>query len=179
MDLNQRPATGEYGEYYARYVNLVDPGDKDIVTHLKAQGMVVLDFMRKLGEDDGVYRYAEGKWTVNELTGHLIDMERLFAFRALWIARGDKQEQPGVDEGFWSSSSNAGQRTLAGLRREQHVCRTDHIYLLRSFCERAWERRGLVDGHGMSLRAVPWIICGHELHHMRVLKKHYGMDIAL
>lgn len=179
MNLHERPGLDEHTEFFSRYIDLVDPGKKDILAHLKAQGLVVLNFMRSLRVKDGEIRYAEGKWSVNELTGHLIDMERLFVFRALWIARAEQQEQPGVDEDAWARVSNANERTLAELRREQHVCRTDHLYLLRSFPKKAWERSGLVDGQPLSLRAIPWIIAGHELHHMRVLKERYGLDVPL
>lgn len=179
MNLHERPGRDEHTEYFSRYVDLVDPGDADILTHLKAQGMMVLNFMRGLDESHGAIRYAEGKWSVNELIGHLIDMERLLVFRGLWIARAEKQEQPGVDEDIWASFSNAGSRTFAALRREQHVCRTDHIYLMRSFSEKAWSRTGLVDEHRLSLRSIPWIIAGHELHHLKVMKERYGLPVPV
>ncbi len=179
MFLHERPAPEEYSDFYAGYIDLVDPGTTDILTHLKAQGLVMLGLMRSLGEEEGARTYATGKWTLNDLTGHLIDMERAFAFRALWIARGVATDQPGIDEGHWASHSNAGQRTFAELRREQHVCRTDHIYLLRSFSEQAWERVGSVDGRALSVRAIPWIICGHERHHLAVMKERYGLPVSL
>jgi hypothetical protein len=179
MILHERPAPEEYSDFYAGYVDLVDPGPKDILTHLKAQGMVMLALMRSLGEEDGARAYAEGKWTLNELIGHLIDMERVFGFRALWIARGETRDQPGIDEGHWAAHSNAGHRTFLEMHKEQHVCRTNHIYLMRSFCERAWERTGTADGKALSLRAIPWIICGHERHHMQVMKERYGLPVPL
>jgi len=179
MSLHERPAPTEYHEHYAGYIDLVDPGQKDILTHLKAQGMVMLALMRSLGEADGARTYAEGKWTLNDLTGHLIDTERLFALRALWIARGEKTDLPGIDQDAWVVASRHGKRPFAALRREQHVCRTDHIYLLRSMPKDTWTSTGSVRGHAMSLRAIPWIICGHERHHMLKMKELYGLPVPL
>ena len=177
MNSQQRPGAAEYAEYYSRYVDLVDPGKKNILVHLKAQGLVMLGLMRTLDEKTGNHRYAEGKWSLKELIGHLIDMERLFTFRALWIARAEQQGQPGVDENAWAAAANAADRTLAALWREQHVCRTDHLYLFKSLDDEAWERTGVVDGNPMSLRAVPWIIAGHEQHHLQVMRERYGVSV--
>lgn len=177
MSKLQRPGTDEYGEYYGKYVDLVDPGRKDILAHLKAQGLVMLTLMRSLTEETGAYRYAEGKWSLKELIGHLIDTERLFTFRALWIARGDEQPQPGMDENAWAATSNAGERTLAALWREQHVCRTDHLYLFKSLDDAAWKRSGTASGGRLSVRAVPWILAGHEQHHLQVMKERYGVPV--
>lgn len=179
MSLHERPAPNEYHEYYAGYVDLVDPGRKDILTYLKAQGMVMLNLMRSLGEEHGARTYAEGKWTLNDLTGHLIDTERLFALRALWIARGETADLPGIDQDEWVVTSRHGKRPFAALRREQHVCRTDHIYLLRSLPKDSWKNVGSIDGNPMSLRAIPWIICGHEKHHMLKMKELYGLPVPL
>ena len=177
MNYAQRPGADEYSEYYADYVDLVDPGVEDILAHLKAQGLVMLRWMRSLDEEIGKYRYAEGKWSMKELIGHLIDMERVFTFRALWIARSDHQEQPGVDENSWASAANADGRTLAGLWREQHVCRTDHLYLFKSLNDQAWGHKGIASGDLLSMRAIPWIIAGHEKHHMKVMKERYGLSV--
>jgi DinB family protein len=111
------------------------------------------------------------------LIGHLIDTERLFTFRALWIARGDEQAQPGIDENVWAGTSNADQRTLAALWREQHVCRTDHLYLFKSLDEAAWPRAGMASGCRLSVRAIPWILAGHEKHHMQVMRERYGIAV--
>ena len=176
MNHLQRPGADEYGEYYAPYVDLVDPGQKEILVHLKAQGLVMLQLMRSLDEETGNFRYAEGKWSLKELIGHLIDMERVFTFRALWIARAEKQEQPGVDENQWAARSNGRLRTLASLWREQHVCRTDHLYLFKSLDDEAWRHQGIASGNRLSVRAIPWIIAGHEQHHMKVMKEWYGLS---
>ncbi|MBU8871322.1 MAG: DinB family protein [Gemmatimonadales bacterium] len=177
MNNLQRPGTDEYADEFAPYVDLVDPGQDNILVHVKAQGLVMLNMMRSLDEETGNHRYAAGKWSLKELIGHLIDMERIFTFRALWMARADNQAQPGVDENAWAAASNAGHRTLAELWREQHVCRTDHLYLFKSLDESAWERRGIASGNPLSVRAIPWIIAGHEKHHMLMMKKLYGLPV--
>jgi len=177
MNHTQRPDSTEYAEYYAPYVELVDPGKLDILAHLKIQGLGMLKLMRSLDEETGTYRYAEDKWSLKQLIGHLIDTERLFTFRALWIARGDRQAQPGMDENDWASTSNADHRTLAALWREQHVCRTDHLYLFKSLDDEAWARSGNASGNPLSVRAIPWILAGHEQHHLQVMVDRYGLSM--
>jgi hypothetical protein len=170
-----RPGADECAPYYANYIDQVPENIMDIMQHLKRQGLEMLTLMRTLDDARGDYKYAAGKWSIKEVVGHLIDAERLFAFRALWIARGDNADQPGMDQDIWAANSNAGQRTMAELWREQHVCRTDHVYLLKSLNQDAIARRGVASGSEVSVRAIPWIIAGHERHHLNVLKELYGV----
>jgi hypothetical protein len=135
----------------------------------------MMNLMKSLDDARAEYRYAAGKWSVKELLGHLIDTERLFAFRALWIARGEPAEQPGMDQDRWVANSNAHERTLVELWREQHVCRTDHVYLFRSMSQADTEKSGQANGAPVSVRALPWIIAGHEKHHLNVLKERYDI----
>ncbi|PIV82003.1 hypothetical protein COW53_01290 [bacterium CG17_big_fil_post_rev_8_21_14_2_50_64_8] len=173
----KRPQPGQFDSYYQQYLDLVPPQVTDIVRHLKSQGLVVLNLMRSLDEEAASRRYAPDKWSVKEVVGHLIDTERLFAFRSLWLARGAAGEQPGMDENRWAGASGAHARSLAGLRREQHVCRTDHIYLWRSFDADMRERRGVCNGAELTAGAVPWLVAGHERHHLDVLRDRYGLDV--
>ncbi|HPF71178.1 MAG TPA: DinB family protein [Candidatus Krumholzibacteria bacterium] len=170
-----RPGPDEYAPYYQQYIDLVPAGVTNVINHLKMQGQGTLALMRTLDDRAAEARYAPGKWTVKELVGHLIDTERLFAFRALWIARGETAPQPGMDEVLWGTNSNAGGRRIAELWREQHVCRTDHLYMLKSLDAAAVARRGTANGNPVSVRAIPWIIAGHEQHHLNVLKERYGI----
>ena len=171
----ERPGPDEYAPYYRQYLDLVPDGVTNILNHLKVQGQSTLTLMRGLDDKAGEARYAPGKWTVKEVVGHLIDTERVFAFRALWIARGAPEAQPGMDENVWAETSGAGRRRMAELWREQHVCRTDHLYLLKSLDQAAVERRGTANGVEVSVRAIPWIIAGHERHHLNVLSERYGI----
>jgi hypothetical protein len=170
-----RPAAQEYDPYFQTYLDLVPADVTDIMKHLKKQGLVMLTLLRGLDEERSEFRYQPDKWSIKEVVGHLIDTERLFAFRALWIARGEVHEQPGMDENLWGRNSNAHERTLPALWREQHVCRTDHVYLFRSLDKAAVDRRGIANGAPVSVRAIPWLIAGHERHHLNVLRERYGL----
>ena len=168
-----RPADSEYAPEFAPYVQLVT--GEDPLKFLKKQGIVILNLLRSLDDETAERRYQPGKWSVKELVGHLIDMERLFAFRALWLARWAEMTQPSVDENRWQDNSNAGRRPLAALWREHHVARTDHLYLFKGLDEEARESEGTVAGHRLSVRAIPWIIAGHERHHLDILRERYGI----
>jgi hypothetical protein len=170
-----RPTAEEYDAYFQQYLDLVPAQVTDILKHLKKQGLEMLTLMRSLDDAQGEYRYQPEKWSIKEVVGHLIDTERLFAFRALWFARGEAHEQPGMDENLWGRNSNAHDRTMPELWREQHVCRTDHVYLFRSLDQEAIDRRGIANGSAMTARAIPWLIAGHERHHLNVLKDRYGL----
>lgn len=172
----ERPGPDEYAPYYQQYLDLVPDGVTNILNHLKLQGQGTLTLMRGLDDRAGEARYAPGKWTVKEVVGHLIDTERLFAFRALWIARGSDASQPGMDENRWAGLSNAGRRTRPELWKEHHVTRTNHLYLFRSFDAEAVARRGEANGSPVSVNALPWLIAGHEMHHLLVLRERYGID---
>lgn len=168
-----RPEPGQYDPFYGTYIDKIDTDD--ILAHLKKQGLEIMYFLRGLTEEQGDFRYAEGKWTVKEVIGHLIDTERLFAFRALWIARGAAEPQPSMDENAWAAVSNAGARPWPALWREQHVARTDHVYLLKSLDGEAVNKVGQANGAPICVRAIPWIMAGHERHHLDVLYKTYGL----
>ena len=171
----ERPGADEYAPYYQQYIDKVPASVTNILNHLKTQGQGTLALMRTLDDKAGESRYAPGKWTVKELVGHLIDTERVFGFRALWIARGAPDPQPGMDEDDWAANAGSDRRHMAELWREQHVCRTNHLYLFKSLDEAAVARRGVANGQELSVRAIPWIVAGHERHHLDVLKERYGV----
>ncbi len=172
-----RPKADEYREYFAIYLAQLGPDESDVLALLREQGLAVLSGLKRLDDNQLTYRYEPGKWSVGEVIGHLIDTERLFAFRALWIARGAVLPQPGMDENAWAANSNAGGRSRKELWKEHHVTRTNHLYLLRSFDEAAIARRGEVEGNPLSVNAVPWLIAAHERHHLVVLRERYGVDM--
>jgi len=177
MPLYAKPVPGDYAEYYQKYLDKVDPAATDVLALMKAQGLVMLKFLRGLTEEQADYRYAPGKWSVKDIVGHIVDMERVFIFRALWIGRGEKQTQPGVDEDMWAAASNAGSRPIAALWREHHVAKTNHLYILKSLDPSVISRVGICDDRPVSLSAIPWIMAGHERHHMDVLEERYGFKI--
>ena len=173
-----RPVPGDYHPYHQKYLDLVPAEVTDPLLFLRRQGLAVMEGFKRLDEATGDHRYAPGKWTVKEVLGHLIDTERLFVFRALWIARGEPNPQPGMDENVWAANSNAGRRPLHHLWREHHVARTDHLRLLRTFEAAACARRGSANGRDITAAAIPWLIAGHERHHLDVLKERYGVDVG-
>ena len=120
----ERPGADECAPYYRQYLDLVPASVTNILNHLKVQGQATLTLMRGLDDKAGEARYAPGKWTVKEVVGHLIDTERVFAFRALWIARGATDPQPGMDENTWAAVRRRRQaahgRALARAARLPH-----------------------------------------------------------
>jgi len=170
-----RPRLDEFATFYEGYLHQVPEDVIDVLQHLKKQGLEMLTLMRTLDDERGDYKYEQGKWSVKEVVGHLIDTERVFGLRALWIARGATGAQPDMDQDLWANNSNAAKRTMAELWREQHVCRTDNLYLLKSLDDEAIGRRGIAADEEITVRVIPWIIAGHERHHLNVLKELYGL----
>jgi hypothetical protein len=168
-----RPDPSEHAEYYSRYVDLVPDGD--LLETLAAQRDETRALLASVPPERETYRYAPDKWTVREVVGHLIDTERLFAFRSLWFARGAGTPQPGMEQNEWAEASNAGARPLADLREEWAAVRRATIALLGGYDEEAWARTGVASGNPISVRACAWIIAGHELWHRRGLARDYGV----
>ncbi len=171
-----KPSPDEYPEFYATYMAHLMVEQRDIFTILREQGQQVLAGLKSITDEQANYAYAAGKWSAKELIGHVIDTERLFAFRALWIARNEPNAQPGMDENVWAANSNAGERSRVELWKEHHVTRTNHLYLFRSFDAAAYARRGEANDSTMTVKAVPWLMAAHELHHLKVLRDLYGID---
>jgi uncharacterized damage-inducible protein DinB len=166
-----RPAADEFNEYYSRYIDLVPDGD--VLATLTAQMAETQKLLASVPADWEEYRYAEGKWSVREVVGHLVDVEHLFAFRALWAARGAEAEQPSMEQNAWADVSNAGERSLADLAEEWAALRRAVVLMGAGFDEEAWSRRGVASGNAFSVRAAIWIVAGHELHHRRLLEQKY------
>ncbi len=177
MNAFGRPVPGDYHPYHQQYLDQGPADVTDVLLFLRRQGLAVMEGFKKLDAAAGDHRYEPGKWTVKEVLGHLLDTERVFVFRALWIARGEPNEQPGMDEKVWGENSNAGRRPLDHLWREHHVARTDHLRLLRTFDAAACARRGRANGVELAASAIPWLIAGHERHHLNVLRDRYGITL--
>ena len=166
-----RPEKTEYGEWYTDYISLV-PED-DIVTALAAQVGELQEVCRKISENQGLYAYAEGKWTVKEVLGHLNDGERIFAYRALRIARGDKTPLPGFEQNDYVASGHFDERTVADLIEEFALLRRSNIMLFKSLADEAWLRIGTASENPVSVRAIAYIMVGHVRHHAKILKTRY------
>jgi uncharacterized damage-inducible protein DinB len=167
----QRPDVSDYHEYYRSYVDRVPEGD--ITVTIAEQWVETRALLDAIPADREEYRYAPGKWSVREVVGHLIDVERLFAFRALWFARGANSPLPAMEQDEWAETSNAGARGLADLTDEWDAARASSIRLFNSFDATAWMRTGIASGYEVRVRALPWMLAGHELHHRALLHRDY------
>lgn len=168
-----RPGTDEYAPFYAGYVAAVPDGD--LVALLEDQLRTLQALCDGLTPTQAGHAYAPGKWTVKEVLGHLIDAERIFAYRVLRIARGDTTPLPGFDENAYTPESGAAGRTVADLAAECNAVRHATLALLRSLTPETAARRGTASGHTVSARAIAWIIAGHAQHHLKVLRERYGV----
>jgi len=166
-----RPAKSEFLPYYERYIARVPEGD--VVATLSAQIGETLELVRSLPASVSTYRYAPDKWSVNQLIGHVIDAERLFAARALRFARNDATPLPGFEQDDYARNSTFDAYPLAELASELEAVRQSTIYLFRHMDEEAWTRRGVANNAEVSVRALAYIIAGHELHHREILTSHY------
>lgn len=172
-----RPGADEYGPAYAGYVARV-PADADLLSLLAEQLDGTTTRLGSVPEARGTYRYAPGKWSVKEVVLHLADTERIMAYRALRIARGDTTPLPGFDENAYAPASRADAQPLATLVSGWGDVRRATLSLLRQLPPEAWLRRGVASGMPVSVRALGWIIAGHERHHLEVLGARYGLRPA-
>jgi uncharacterized damage-inducible protein DinB len=168
---SQRPRPEEHNPYYSRYISLVP--EADIVATLRRQADETRSLLRKLTEDQGNYRYAPDKWSVKEMLGHLSDTERVFAYRALSIARNDKTPLPGFEQDDYVRFGPFAQRSLAEVAEDIAAVRQSSLSLLGQLDETAWGRSGTANNSPASVRAIAFIMAGHELHHRNVLKEKY------
>ena len=166
-----RPDVAEYNEYYKQYIDLVPDGD--IVSTLRYQQGDTLALLASAREGEEIYRYAEDKWSLREVLGHLIDTERVFSFRALTIARQDGAELPGMDQEEWATRSDAHDRPMRKLTREWSDIRKANVHMFEAFDADIGGRTGIASGFEFSVRSFPWIIAGHELWHRDLIKRHY------
>jgi uncharacterized damage-inducible protein DinB len=169
----KRPAEAEYPPYFGKYVSLV-AGD-DILASLDDQLTETLALLRGVPESEGSFRYAADKWSIRELVGHLIDSERIFAYRALRFARNDRTPLSGFEQDDYIRHASLDACTLAALAAEFESVRRATLFLFRHLDAEAWTRRGVANESEMSVRAIAYIIAGHELHHMGILRDRYLM----
>src|SRR5258708_14949162 len=162
-----RPDASEYPQFFAGYMASVP--DDDVVALLKSAGQQATDALSRVTEERGGYRYAEGKWSIRTMLGHLSDTERVFTYRALRLARGDTTPLPGFDEKSFAASAESDSRTMADLVREFSAVRASSVLLFETLPDAAWTRGGMVNNGSVSVRALAYITAGHTPHHLRVL----------
>ena len=169
--MTERPSPEEFAPYYARYIDLVPEGD--LVETLELQMSQTMALLAPVPEERAGFRYAEGKWSLAEVLGHINDTERIMACRALRIARGDRTPLPGFDQDPYVTTSPAGHMRIRALEEEFAAVRHATITLLEHLDEAAWLRRGTASDKEVSVRALAWIIAGHERHHTNILRERY------
>jgi hypothetical protein len=167
-----RPQASEFNEYYGRYIGKVPAAGP--VTLLRDQ---IADFerLRGLSEQDAAYRYAEGKWSVTEVIGHISDTERMFSYRLLHIVRGDTTPLPGMDEKVWSAAAPHAARRMIDVADEMIAVRRATLALVESIDTDAVVRTGVASTFPISARALCWILPGHAQHHLDVLRERYNL----
>ncbi len=165
------PLPDEYAPYYQGYLDKVPEGR--LMNILEEQMHIVLDLLLSMTDEQAEFRYAEGKWSIKEVIGHMIDTERIFATRALCFARGETTALPGYDENVYVDHADFAGRSRGSLSGEYEQLRKSHLFLFPTWNEEVQQRRGTADGKVMSVRAVPWIIAGHERHHLGVIHERY------
>ena len=170
-----RPRADEHTPYYARYIGLVPDGD--LVEILRSQQQETVRLLRPLSEERARFAYAPGKWTVKEVIGHISDAERIFAYRALRFARGDAQPLTGFDENSYVPAGRFTDRALVDLLDEFEAIRTATIHLLRHLNDEELARSGAANNNPISVRALAYVIAGHERHHVKLLRERYGVAV--
>jgi hypothetical protein len=166
-----RPARNEYVPDYEGYISLVPEGD--LFQTLEKQLEETLALLRAIPEAQADSRYAPGKWSIKELVGHLIDSERIFAYRALRFSRKDETPLPGYEQDDYIRNAAFDKYNLADLASEFEHVRRSNLYMFRHLDEEAWQRRGNANDAEISVRALAYIIAGHGLHHVGILRTRY------
>jgi len=167
--MNQRPSEEEYAENSGEYIRLVPDGN--IIDILLAQEKQMIELLASLTESQAAYRYAEGKWTLKEVVGHITDAERVMTYRLLRFARGDQTPLTGFDQELFMPPF--GSWTTAQLDEDYRAVRQSTITLLRGLPAEAWTRKGTANNLSITVRALAYGIAGHELHHMGVIRNRY------
>lgn len=166
-----RPQPGTYLEYFGNYINLVEANYASEAVS-KYSGLIQ-SFFGALPAEKHLYSYAPGKWTLHEMLLHITDTERIFAYRALCISRGDQTPLPGFDESSYAENSRANTRDWQHLLSEFEAVRTSTDLLITSFDESQLEQTGITNNHNTSVNALAFMVYGHVLHHINIVKSRY------
>ena len=161
----------EYAPYYQPYVELVQDGD--LITILSEQMEEMVAFLKDITDLQAEYRYGEGKWSLKEVIGHVIDAERIMAYRLLSIARGESQNLPGFNEEDYVQRAAFTKQSVDELLQHFSIVRQSTVVLLKSLGDEDWLRRGSANNYEVTVRALAVIIAGHELHHRHIINERY------
>ena len=171
-----RPIESEYAPYYEGYIAQVS--ESDIMPVLRSQLDELDVLLGRVEPDQETFRYAEGKWSIRQLVGHLIDTERVFGYRALCIARGEQQNLPGFDQNDYMLTAPYKLIELEDLLSEMRLVRLSNIAMFRTLDEDAWNRVGIANANEVTVRALAFIMAGHVRHHMNVLREKYQVGLS-
>ncbi len=167
-----KPVAGDYAPYYQSYISLA-LNSENILSELQKQHMDTIDLVTSLDDNTLQSSYAPGKWTIMEILIHLMDAERIFAYRALCFARKDKTELPGFDQDLYVPNSKANSKKILNVVKEFSLLRACTIELFAGFDEEMLAQTGTANGNLIRVNAFPYIICGHEIHHRNVIEERY------
>ncbi|PIE94696.1 DinB family protein [Bacillus fungorum] len=166
-----RPKASEYNSYYATYINLVSDGN--IIHILEHQIKETNLLLKKISDGEGLFRYAPTKWSIKEVIGHIADTERIMAYRLLSIARGETAELPGYNDDMYVLKAAFDKQSMQDLVDNLIVVRQSTVHLLKSLDKDTWLQRGNANKSEVTVRALAYIIAGHELHHLQIIKERY------
>lgn len=171
----KKPLENEFpkDKYFSFYIEQID--FQNVIEALMMQKELVINLYKNLSNEQQIYQYAPDKWTPQQILGHITDTERIFGYRALCIARGEKQSLPGFDENEYMDASHFNEQSFESLLEQYRLVRESSIALFSSFSEEVASRIGNANGHAVSARALVWMIAGHERHHLNVLKERYNI----
>ena len=170
----QRPTGTEYAAFYAGYVALVP--ETDILGVLEAQVEEIRRLLASVSVEKESYRYAEGKWSIRQVLGHLVDAERVFGYRAFCFSRGEQAPLPSFDENRYVDAARSDSVPLRELVEELALVRQGNLVALRRLDAREWAQVGTASGKPVSVRALAWIMAGHPRHHLQILRERYGVS---
>ncbi|MBM4172071.1 MAG: DinB family protein [Ignavibacteria bacterium] len=166
-----KPSQSEYSPYYHKYVQLVPEGN--IIDILINQLVGGEKFFSNIDEEKSLFRYAENKWSIREVLGHIIDTERIFIYRALRFSRNDPQALLSFDENYYAANSNYKSILLAEIWKEFSFLRNSNILMFNGFTDEMWALNGIASGNNVTVRTLPYLLAGHFIHHLNVIKERY------
>ncbi|MCL4548975.1 MAG: DinB family protein [Bacteroidetes bacterium] len=167
----QRPDQNEYAPYYHQYIK--DVPQIDILEYLNQQLDEAVKLFSGVSEEKASFRYATDKWSVKEVLGHIMDSERIFAYRALCISRGEKNSLPGFEQNDYVANANFDKLKLADIVEEFVALRKSNLKMFGNFSDEMWTRKGIANKNEVTVRAIAYVLAGHALHHLNVVRERY------
>ncbi|WP_338766945.1 DinB family protein [Bernardetia sp. ABR2-2B] len=172
------PSSSEYASFYANYIKLIgnyiaENEKEDIIEILSDCGQKTKDIFAKFSEEESLFRYEKEKWSIKELLGHMIDTEQIMAYRALAFYRGEKQSLVGFNENEYAREANFDAIPYSDLLERYEVVRKSSVELFKTFDAKQTSKIGEASGNPMSVRGLVYMIAGHEIHHLNILKERY------